>query len=258
MSIIEVVSKLAPVATAGCAVYGVVTWRKTQTGKRNVDLADETLQLVYEIRDVVLTIRTPVVCSNEVAHVKEDGESNSRFDARQAVAPIYARLKEHSETINKFYSLRYRFMAAFGAETSVHFERLQEVFRDIQSAAFVYQQMTGPINKEASSRSSIKTMSMTHQSGPVTEQDDGAVEAFEAICRQVIDGNPTIDPGLGAWWTKPIGCLATVRKVAVRRAIEERRSDYFRKLLIINRKLQILCFQEQPRRNRGATRGQAG
>jgi hypothetical protein len=55
-----IVQAVAIVVTAGFAVLGLQAWRRQLIGKRKVEIAEQTLLLVYKIRNAIAFARLPV------------------------------------------------------------------------------------------------------------------------------------------------------------------------------------------------------
>lgn len=112
------------------AIYGINSWRREHKGKRRIELAEDTLALFYEAKDVIAYIRQPFSYGGETDGIERaDGESDSDYDARKNASVVFKRYNEHLELFNKIHSMRYRFMAHFGKESAQPFEDLHGVIK---------------------------------------------------------------------------------------------------------------------------------
>ena len=118
------------------AIYGIDSWRREHTGKRQIELAEETLTLFYESRDIISYIRNPGSYESETKEIKKhEHESDSQFSARKTANIATLRYNKNTEFFNKIHAMRYRFMAVFGEEKAKPFEELNEVVNQILLSA---------------------------------------------------------------------------------------------------------------------------
>jgi hypothetical protein len=114
------------------AIYGIDSWRREHTGKRQIELAEETLALFYEARDAIANIRHPVSWGNESDDIERgERESDKDYDARKRANIVFTRYSKHQELFNKIHSMRYRFMAQIGKDESVPFDELRGIVNEI-------------------------------------------------------------------------------------------------------------------------------
>jgi hypothetical protein len=91
------------------AIYGIDSWRREHTGKRQIELAEETLALFYEAKDVITYIRHPAGYSSETDNLERgENESEENYKARKQASIVFKRYNEHQELFNKIHSMRYR------------------------------------------------------------------------------------------------------------------------------------------------------
>ena len=120
------------------AVYGIDSWRREHTGKRRLELAEDTLASFYEARDAIQHMRSPVSFGAEVEDVKRgENESEKSWEARRNASVILKRYNQHQELFNKLHATRYRFMAQIGKEESQPFEDFRKLLNEITSSAHV-------------------------------------------------------------------------------------------------------------------------
>ncbi len=80
------------------AIFGINAWRREFRGKRQIELAEETLALFYEANDAVRHIRSPVGWANEgqsrKAYPNETAEEKQRLDAAFVAIERYQRYQD--------------------------------------------------------------------------------------------------------------------------------------------------------------------
>jgi len=118
------------------AIYGVDSWRREHTGKRQIELAEETLALFYEARDAIANIRHPVSWGSEGSNIERGkNEPDKDYNARKKANIVFSRYNEHQELFNKIHSMRYRFMAQIGKDESIPFDELRTIVNKIFASA---------------------------------------------------------------------------------------------------------------------------
>ena len=61
----------AAIFVSGVAIYGIKSWRKEFKGKRDIELAEEVLELFYKAEDAITAIRSPLGYTSEGQRVIE-------------------------------------------------------------------------------------------------------------------------------------------------------------------------------------------
>lgn len=118
------------------AIYGIDSWRREHTGKRQIELAEDTLALFYEAVDVIKHIRHPASFSNETEDIeRKPRETDSEYQARKNASIVFNRYNNHQELFNKLHAMRYRYMAQIGKEEAKPFDDLRAVINQITFAA---------------------------------------------------------------------------------------------------------------------------
>ncbi|MBU1147960.1 MAG: hypothetical protein KKD11_06360 [Candidatus Omnitrophica bacterium] len=132
----EFIKDLSVVIGLWVLFYKIAAWHLEHRGRRNIELAEETLALFYEAKDVIGWMRSPMSFSTETDSVKEEGrETKEQFEARKKASVIFVRYNQNKELFNKIHSLRYRFMAQIGKEKAKPFEDLNKIVKEIISSA---------------------------------------------------------------------------------------------------------------------------
>jgi len=123
---------IATIIAAGTAVWGIRAWQREYTGKRRIDLAENVLALVYEIQDVLASVRSPLGHPEEGQTCPEmpDAIDKEKAMLNTAYIPI-ERFNSRKELFARLRSLRYRFMALNGKDTGQPFEELNSIRRSL-------------------------------------------------------------------------------------------------------------------------------
>jgi len=118
------------------AIYGIDSWRREHKGKRQIELAEETLALFYEARDVISYIRNPLSHTSETDSVERgESEPEVKYECRKQASIVYKRYNEHQALFNRIHSMRYRFMAQIGKEQAQPFDDLRKIVNELLSSA---------------------------------------------------------------------------------------------------------------------------
>lgn len=132
----EFIKDLSVVIGLWVVFYNVAAWHIEHRGRKNIDLAEETLALFYEAKDALEWIRHPIGFSDESSSlVKGERESEEDFKARKRVNFVFVRYNQNKELFNKLHSLRYRFMAQIGKPQAKPFDELDRLLRKIIGSA---------------------------------------------------------------------------------------------------------------------------
>lgn len=135
----DVIGGFQGLATVGLAVYGIHSWRRDFLGKRQIELAEETLALFYKAHDAVRAIRNPGSFASESdGRVRPEGEEPHQTDVRDIAYIVHKRIEQHDETFSKLHAIRYQVMARFGKDKGAPFEKMRGVVIQIAVAANSY------------------------------------------------------------------------------------------------------------------------
>jgi len=136
MSFSEFLKDLSIIVASSTAIYGIGSWRREYVGKKRAELAEEVLCLFYEARDAVQHIRNPFSYSNEGSSRKAaENETTEQKEAYDRAYVLFERFNTHIELFNKMHSMRYRFMAQFGAEAGKPFDDFRRILNKMQVSA---------------------------------------------------------------------------------------------------------------------------
>lgn len=132
----DLVSATSVLVAALAFLGGVNAWRREFVGKRRIELAESVLTRFYEAEDAVRHIRNPVSTDAEVAALEQrPGETPSEFQLRKRAFVPFARFQSYEKLFAELRSMRYQFMAAFGAQAAEPFNDLDAVIRKILASA---------------------------------------------------------------------------------------------------------------------------
>jgi len=136
--LIEALNQISLLVGIWIAIYGINAWKNEHIGRRNIDLAEDSLALFYEAADAIRFIRQPFSFPSETdSVVRNDNESEREFDARKNASVVFIRFNQHQELFSKIYATRYRFMARIGKDKAKPFEDLNKISKEIKTAARV-------------------------------------------------------------------------------------------------------------------------
>jgi len=136
MDWIDYLNRLSTLIAVLLAIYGIDSWRREHSGKRQIELAEDALALFYEASDVIKHLRHPFSFSSETESIERGkSESDSEFQARKNASVVFKRYNDHQELFNKLHAMRYRFMAQFGKDKAKPFDDIRIIVNDITSAA---------------------------------------------------------------------------------------------------------------------------
>ena len=185
------------------AIYGIDSWRREHKGKRQMELAEETLSLFYEARDVIAYIRNIFSYSSETESIEQDeNESKERFEARKQASVVFKRYNEKQELFNKIHAMRYRFMAQIGKEKAEPFEELRKIVNEIFISARMLSQLWNrrhfrtPEQEDKHYKSIEKYEAIFYEGieeeDPIIPRLNKLVSEIETTCKAIISGKGTL------------------------------------------------------------------
>jgi len=195
---VDILASIATIIASVTVVYGIKTWHKEFIGKRQIELAEDTLTLFYEAQDAIQYIRSMFGHSGEGEKRKPElGETSDETRIlNQAFVPI-ERYNANRETFNKIGTLQYRFMARFGKDASQPFEKILKIKNELLMAARlvgeynidVHHSRVPPDSKEKELITPYKRIIRWDQSedDPTNLKVKEAIEEIENICTPIIN-----------------------------------------------------------------------
>jgi len=185
------------------AIYSIDSWRREHTGKRQIELAEETLGLFYQARDAIAYIRFPANFDGETSNIEpEEKETENEFKARINANVVFTRYNEHRELFNKIHSMRYRFMAQIGKGDAKQFEELRSILNEIFLSAQILAKLwpRDHFKTDAQWRS-YHSHVRKHEAifwdcmnvdDEINNKLDQVIREMEYICKNIISGQGTI------------------------------------------------------------------
>ena len=185
------------------AIYGIDSWRREHKGKREIELAEDSLALFYEAIDVIKQIRHPVSNSIETKDiVRGKNENEAQFQARKDASVVYSRFNKHQELFNKIYASRYKFMSQIGKDESKPFDDLRLITDEILFSARMLSKLWARDNfrndehwehhiAQLEKYESIFWDELD-KDDLINNKLDLVISSIEATCKSVIAGNDTL------------------------------------------------------------------
>jgi hypothetical protein len=185
------------------AIYGVNEWRRQLKGRREYELAEEVLTLVYDCRERLRSIRSPFSHTGEGSTRKADpNETPEQTELLNRAYIVFERYEQHREVFAELFALRYRFMAVFGQESAEPLEKFRQSLNEVFVSANMlptYWLRQGRVQMgEEEFERHLKEMH-EHESvfwGTLSERDhfndkiEGFVSEIECVCSKIIRPEP--------------------------------------------------------------------
>ena len=119
-------------------ISGIGAWKREFIGKRQIELAELVLAKFFEARDAIAMIRSPIARSTEGnSRKRADHESPEATQLLDRAFVAYERYLTKESVFNDLATLKYRFMASFGAESEQIFKDTAMVINSILVSAQV-------------------------------------------------------------------------------------------------------------------------
>lgn len=193
---LDCLESLSVITAAGVAVYGIGTWKRERIGTRRIDLAEQTLGLFYEAREVINGARSALGHAGDSRLVEKCTSECSGDATGSAKVPLIAlRLSQRgSELFSRIRALRYRFAAVFGRAAAEPFYGLMKVRDDILSAEDEWLLNQNAVDKTSDKYKARMTelqrvlYSGSSADDPTTQRLTEIVEQVERFCQPVIQG----------------------------------------------------------------------
>ena len=192
----DILQNISIIVACLTAVYGIVSWRKEHIGKRRIDLAEEVLCSVYEIKDVMRNIRSPFGYVGEGSTRKRAShESSEEGQILDNAYVVYERYDKHKDVFSNFHKLKYRYMANFGKKAEDPFKivhaAVSEIFVAARMLGTVYWQHQGrrPMSEEQLSKhleemhKNERVFWEINADDDINNRIDSAIRICEDICK---------------------------------------------------------------------------
>ena len=203
MDWLEVIREISILIGVWVAIYGIDSWRREHTGRRQYELAEETLAMFYEARDAVRHMRHPMTSTGETEDVKlGEGETEKAWEARKNASVVFKRYNTHQELFGKLWAMRYRFMVQFGQEKAKPFNDLQGIVNEVMISARMLARLWARDSFHSEERwnrhlDSVEKCEAIFWEGvddedPINPKLDKVIEEIEKTCSTIIKGKGTI------------------------------------------------------------------
>lgn len=130
------------VAGTGIALWSLVKWRHEQVGRRQAELAEDALALMYEGREVINSVRSPGSFDGEGASRRAN--ANEAADLRKLIdfefIPI-ERLNAHADFFTRVQKLKPRLRALWGSASVEPLDELLKIRSEIIATAHMLSQL---------------------------------------------------------------------------------------------------------------------
>jgi hypothetical protein len=175
-------------------IYGIAFWRIQFLGKRKIEIAEEVLCKIYEIREQIKYIRNPFSWQNEGKTRERDKNETEEISGRLDMAyVVFERYNKKIDVFNSFFSLKYRYIAVFGKKYERPFNIMNKVLGEIFSSArllgTIYWKNQGrPFRSEEKFQNHLKEMEKYENIFWEHSEDDNIntkVNEAIAICEEV-------------------------------------------------------------------------
>ncbi|GAA78393.1 hypothetical protein [Pseudoalteromonas sp. BSi20495] len=141
---------IAIISACWAIVSGVSAWKREFIGKRRIELAEETLATFFEIKDAIAFIRNPFASIGEgETRVVGERERPEETELLNRGHIVFERYEKKREVFIKFETLKYKFMATYGAESEDIFKdtnkTVNSIFNSARQLATRYWQRQGKV-----------------------------------------------------------------------------------------------------------------
>ncbi len=127
---------IAIISACWAIVSGVGAWKREFIGKRRIEIAEETLATFFEIKDAIIFIRRPFSFVGEgESRVVGEREKPEETELLNRGHIVFERYEKKREVFVKFETLKYRFMAIYGAESEKIFKDTNKTVNSIFGSA---------------------------------------------------------------------------------------------------------------------------
>jgi hypothetical protein len=152
--IATILQAVAVFSTCCSIILGINAWKREFIGKRQIELAEQTLAKFFEIKDSIAFIRNPFSRSDEgKTRQRSEAELPNESQLLDRGYTVVERYSKKEGVFADFNTLKYRFIASFGAETEQIFTEtsrtLSSIFLSAGMLATHYWQRQGRVAMEA-------------------------------------------------------------------------------------------------------------
>jgi len=132
MNAANVITSISVAIAALSFVSGVSAWKREFIGKRQIELAESVLAMIYEVEDAIREIRNPFSYTDEGKSRKHsDNERAEESQLLDRAYVVFERYQRREKLFAELRSLKYRFMATFGTHAGEPFKEMDKVLNEI-------------------------------------------------------------------------------------------------------------------------------
>lgn len=133
---LKLLNSLSILIGIGVALISLRKWRAELFAKRRIELCEDILTRIYEVRDAIRAIRDPLVfCGEGASRPRVEGETDEQRRRAEEAYVYVERFEKRREPFDALNKLRYRFMAVYGEEWSNPFQTFVKTVNKIMAAA---------------------------------------------------------------------------------------------------------------------------
>lgn len=209
--ILDGIESLSIIVASCVALWGINAWNREHRGQRQMDLAEETLTLFYEARDVINGSPSAIGSAVENLAAAQALLETKKKPTDSARAPVITwRLYQRNDLFARIRALRYRFSAVFGSNAAKPFYDLANLRNDVISAEEEFLMIeevartSDGNNRERQIAHMTKLFPILHhgrtESDPTTQHLNKIVEQVDQVCRPVIEGGSNARRQVMAGW----------------------------------------------------------
>lgn len=208
----QILQTISIVIAALAVAFSVTAWRRTELGKRRIELAEEAATLFYEVGPAISMIRSPVSWSSEgKSRERQLGESEAQAKARDGAHVVTERYNQNAELFAKVHALRFRFRAYFGEEACKPFSELGEVLGEVIRAVRTLSRLWAldgsrmtPERAEQHDKRMFAAEAIIWQDSeepdPLTPRIEKLIADMDRTCQATINPRPTFCSICRAWY----------------------------------------------------------
>lgn len=199
----EILKQTSVIIGIWVAIYGIDSWRREHTGKRRIELAEDSLALFYEASDAIRHIRSPMSYDYETKDIeKMERESEKAYEARKNASVVIVRYNQHQELFNKLFAMRYRFMSQISKDEAKPFEELRAITNEIILSGRMLARLWAKDhfrtdeqwNAHHEQVDKYESVFWDHMSDddPINPKVDEVIAKMEVTCRHVIEAKTSL------------------------------------------------------------------
>lgn len=212
----DIIKNIGLIVAAVTAIYGINAWRREFRGKKQYELAEEVLALLYDCRDRLRAIRSPFSHTGEGSSRQADpSETEEQTTLLNRAFIVFERYQTHQEAFARLFALRYRFFALFGVNAGQPLEDFRVALNEVFVAAQMlpsYWARQGRVQMEEEDQFRQHLQEMhEHESifwGTFSESDkfnskvELIVQRMDDACSRILRAIPVWQRALDQVWRK--------------------------------------------------------